>query len=238
VHARAALPARAKSATPKSAAAATTASIEAKPVAPAAAVAIAQPSALAPKAPLVAPAPGASAPVAPTAAAPAAVAPARVAPALAPAPVEPVAASATSVPQPSAAPAFVRAPAPAVAEATDSESEEDEGGGGAKLAQARRLLTAEDPEGAEVIARQVLAADPQDHHAMDVLARALMDQERGAEAVPLARRMVQKRGKRVPYRLLLGDLLFMVGNEADARAQWRQALELAPNDLDIKRRLK
>jgi predicted negative regulator of RcsB-dependent stress response len=49
--------------------------------------------------------------------------------------------------------------------------------------------------------------------------------------------MVQRRGKRVPYRLLLGDVLLMVGDEAGARAEWKAALELAPDDREIKRRL-
>jgi Flp pilus assembly protein TadD len=72
---------------------------------------------------------------------------------------------------------------------------------------------------------------------MDVLARSLMDQDRGADALPFAQKMVQRRGKRVPYRLLLGDLLLMVGNEAGARAEWQKALELDPKDKTIKRRL-
>jgi len=235
VQARAAIPARPKPATPSPAAAVAAASNEAKPAAPAptAEAKPSQPAAASKAMAPVAPAPVAVAPVVSARVAPAPVTPEPAAPT----PVAPVAALGASAPGPSTASAFVPTRAPVVVEAADSESEEETGSNGAKLALARKLLSAEDPAGAEVIARQALAADPQDHHAMDALARALMDQDRGAEAVPLARRMVQKRGKRVQYRLLLGDLLFMVGNESDARAQWRQALELAPNDLDIKRRL-
>jgi len=72
---------------------------------------------------------------------------------------------------------------------------------------------------------------------MEVLVRALMDQDRGQDAVPFARKMVQRRGRRVPYRLLLGDVLLMVGDEAGARAEWNKALQLAPSDREIKRRL-
>jgi hypothetical protein len=142
---------------------------------------------------------------------------------IAPAPLKPMAV---------APPAVLAAPA-----TDDSEADESSGAGSGKLAQARKLLAADNPQGAETLARQVLAGDPQDHHAMDVLARALMDQDRGKEALPLARKMVQKRAKRVPYRLLLGDLLLMVGDAAGARAEWQKALELAPTDREIKRRL-
>ena len=72
---------------------------------------------------------------------------------------------------------------------------------------------------------------------MELLARALMDQDRGAEAVPYARKIVQRRPKRVPYRLLLGDLLLMTGDQAGAHAEWKQALELDPGNAEIERRL-
>jgi predicted negative regulator of RcsB-dependent stress response len=72
---------------------------------------------------------------------------------------------------------------------------------------------------------------------MELLARALMDQDRGQEALPYARKIVQKRTKRVPYRLLLGDLLLMVGDQAGAKEQWLKALEIAPTDKGIQRRL-
>ena len=58
------------------------------------------------------------------------------------------------------------------------------------------------------------------------------------EAVPFARKIVQRRPKRVPYRLLLGDLLLMIGDQAGAHAEWKQALELDPGNAEIQRRLK
>jgi hypothetical protein len=105
------------------------------------------------------------------------------------------------------------------------------------LAAARGFLADDEPERAEALMREALAGDPRDHHAMELLVRALMDQDRGREAVPYARMMVQRRSKRIPYRLLLGDVLLMVGDVNNARAQWRQALDLKPNDPEIKRRL-
>jgi len=105
------------------------------------------------------------------------------------------------------------------------------------LTAARNFLADDEPARAEAAMRELLARDPSDHHAMEMLVRALMDQDRGAEALPFARKMVQRRTKRVPYRLLLGDVLLMVGDEAGARAEWQAALALAPDDREIRRRL-
>jgi predicted negative regulator of RcsB-dependent stress response len=119
-----------------------------------------------------------------------------------------------------------------------SAAEDEAGGSGqAALAAARKKLAEDDPQGAETLVRQVLAKDPQDHHAMELLAHALMDQDRGAEALPYARKIVQRRPRRVAYRLLLGDLLLMVGEGSSARAEWLEASKIAPDDPQIKRRL-
>jgi hypothetical protein len=158
-----------------------------------------------------------------------------------PAKAEPTPAVVTAEPvKPAAAVPAAAKPArlePQPASASEESESEEGGSGSGKLAQARKLLAADNPQAAEALARQVLAGDPSDHHAMDVLARALMDQDRGKEALPYARKMVQKRSKRVPYRLLLGDLLLMVGDEAGARAEWQNALLLDPANREIKRRL-
>jgi predicted Zn-dependent protease len=148
------------------------------------------------------------------------------------APAAPAAAPAVA-PQaaaPAAAPTKAAAPA-----ATDDDSEE--GAPEALLRAGRQALSADDAPGAERIARQALGQFPQDHHAMELMVLALMDQDRGTEALPYARRMVQKRSRRVPYRLLLGDLLLMVGDDGAARAEWQKALALSPGDRAIKRRL-
>jgi hypothetical protein len=105
------------------------------------------------------------------------------------------------------------------------------------LAAARRKLASDDAEGAEEAARKALAAEPQNLPAIEVLVRALVDQGRGADALPFARKLVQRAGKRVPFRLLLGDVLLMTGDEAAAKSEWQRALELAPEDAEIQRRL-
>lgn len=139
------------------------------------------------------------------------------------------------VPTPVAA--VAPAPTPAAA-APNSQDERAAGSSSDKLVrEARELLAADDAVGAEALARQALIVDPSDHHAMEVLARTLMDQDRGAEALPYARIIVRVRRNRVPYWLLYGDLLLMTGDEAGARGQWHTALELDPTDRDIKRRL-
>ena len=122
-----------------------------------------------------------------------------------------------------------RAAAPAASDEAASSS--------SLLTAARKFLADDEPGRAEEAMRELLARDPSDHHAMELLVRALMDQDRGQDAVPFARKMVQRRTKRVPYRLLLGDVLLMVGDEAGARAEWQAALALAPEDREIRRRL-
>jgi hypothetical protein len=105
------------------------------------------------------------------------------------------------------------------------------------LLAARRKLASDDAEGAEAAARKALASQPQSLPATEVLVRALVDQDRGNDALPLARKLVQRAGKRVAFRLLLGDVLLMTGDEAGATREWERALELAPEDAEIKRRL-
>jgi tetratricopeptide (TPR) repeat protein len=145
------------------------------------------------------------------------------------------------------APAVVHAPAPTKPEATKPAAApaaaapiaEDEGGSAADnlVSRARKLLSSDDAAGAEALARKALGLDSTDHHAMEVLARALMDQDRGAEALPYARKIVKVRRNRVPYWLLYGDLLLMTGDEAGAKTQWNIALQLSPGDREVKHRL-
>jgi hypothetical protein len=108
----------------------------------------------------------------------------------------------------------------------------------ALLANARKALADDNASGAEALARRALAREPDDHHAMEVLARALIDQDRGPEAVVLARRIVEKRKKRVPYRLLLGDALLMTGDQAGARNEWQAAAALEPSNREVQQRLR
>ena len=117
----------------------------------------------------------------------------------------------------------------------------DTSSGGAQnqrlISAANKKLAEDDAKGAEALMREALAHDPDDHHAMEVLVRALIDQDRGAEAIPYARKMVKRRSKRVPYRLLLGDALLMTGDESGAHREWKAALELEPNDRQVRLRL-
>ena len=130
------------------------------------------------------------------------------------------------------------APKPAPGAPAEVVSDEVASAGGEQLvALARKALTEENAAGAEALARRALAKDADDHHAMEVLARALIDQDRGPEAVALARRIVEKRKKRVPYRLLLGDALLMVGDATGARREWQAAAEIEPDNREVKQRL-
>jgi predicted negative regulator of RcsB-dependent stress response len=139
-----------------------------------------------------------------------------------------------------AAPAATAQPASETRQASppaQAATADEPSGGEALISAARKKLADDEPQAAEALLRQALAKDPQDHHAMELLARALMDQDRGQEALPFARKIVQRRPRRIPYRLLLGDLLLMVGDEAHAKLEWEEARKLAPDDPQIKRRL-
>jgi hypothetical protein len=185
-------------------------------------------TAAAPSQPTAATAPAAAAPQAevaqPTVAAPAPAASSKTAPK----------AAAATAPQPQA-PKPVVAAAPSAAPMLDDapiNADNDQ-----LISLARKALAEENAAQAEALARRALAKEAGDHHAMEVLARALIDQDRGPEAVAFARRIVDKRKKRVPYRLLLGDALLMVGDAAGARREWQAAAELEPNNREVKQRL-
>jgi Flp pilus assembly protein TadD len=144
--------------------------------------------------------------------------------------------------QPTQAPA--EAPAAEAAPAEMDPTQSDEAARAALAAEAarwlqvaRRKLASDDAAGAEAAARKALASEPQSVPATELLARALVEQDRGKDALPFARKLVQRAGKRVPFRLLLGDVLLMTGDEASARREWERALELAPGDPEIERRL-
>jgi Na+-transporting methylmalonyl-CoA/oxaloacetate decarboxylase gamma subunit len=181
-------------------------------------VAAAAPAAAAPAAqPVVAAA-------APAASKPAAAAPKGAVPKLAAAAAQPVAQQAK--------------PAPVAAAAAPDDEATASAGANQLVGLARKALADENAAGAEALARRALAKGGEDHHAMEVLARALIDQDRGAEAVTFARRIVEKRRKRVPYRLLLGDALLMVGDTAGAQKEWQVAASLEPDNREVKQRLR
>ncbi len=105
------------------------------------------------------------------------------------------------------------------------------------LRTARTRLASGDAAGAESLARVALLHDHADHHAMEVLAQALINQQRGAEAVGYTDQMVRKRPKRAPYRILQGDAKLAAGDQAGAQAAFQEALRLEPQNQDAKRRL-
>jgi hypothetical protein len=121
--------------------------------------------------------------------------------------------------------------------ATGSEADDSANDEAQMLRNAKRMLAEDDPEGAEALVRRYLSNDPRSHRAKEVLARALMDQDQGAEAVKYAKQIVKRRRKRVDYRLLLGDALLMTGDAAGAKRQWREAQKLDPGNKDVKMRL-
>lgn len=194
---------------------------------------VAKPVAAAPAVkPVNAAPPAAAAPAQASTSVAAAAAPAKPAKPEAPTVAAPPAAKPAPV---AAAPAPKPAPAPAAeAPADDSTLSAD---ADRLVMAANKKLAADDAAGAEALIRQGLARDPEDHHLIEVLVRALIEQDRGKEAVPLARKIVKKRSKRVPYRLLLGDALLMVGDQAGARAEWQAAYQLDPKDRQVRMRL-
>lgn len=105
------------------------------------------------------------------------------------------------------------------------------------LALARKRLAREDSRGAETMARRVLNVDPQNIPGLRIMAQALMDQDRGREALPFARKLVQQSPRKAANRLLLGDVLLMIGDNGAAKAEWQRALELSPDDAETRRRL-
>ena len=180
-------------------------------------------------------------PAKPAAAAPVAAAPAArpVVAAAAPAASKPAAATSKAAAPKAAAQPQAAQPKPAapVAAAVPDDDATASAGTDQLVALARKALSEENAAGAEALARRALAKGPDDHHAMEVLARALIDQDRGPEAVTFARRIVEKRKKRVEYRLLLGDALLMTGDAAAAQKEWQVAGSLEPGNREVKQRL-
>jgi hypothetical protein len=179
-------------------------------------------------------APATAAQAAPSAAQ-AAAAPAQ--PSAAEAPAQPFAANE----KPPAAPAE---PAPSDdARETQSELEAADRGSqaqafAAQIREARDQLKTHHPATAEALIRPWAARLPEDHRSAEVLTMALLEQSKGAEALPFAEQIVQKNPKRAMYRVLLGDALQLTGDTAGAAAAWHEALQIAPNNRQAQKRLR
>ena len=98
------------------------------------------------------------------------------------------------------------------------------------LRRAVKLQKRGDVGSAEPLFRAVLKQQPDEHHAMKGLVEILLKRNASSEALPFAKRIVGKRSRRVSYRLLYGDALFMAGDEAKAVEQWKEALRLSPGN--------
>ena len=57
------------------------------------------------------------------------------------------------------------------------------------------------------------------------------------EAIPFIENAIRRRGRRAEYRVLLGDARRDAGDLEGARAAWRQALEIDPDDRTAHERL-
>jgi hypothetical protein len=103
---------------------------------------------------------------------------------------------------------------------------------------ARELLKSRKPGAAEALMRPWLERLPNDHRSAEILTMALIEQGKGADAVPFAEQIVHKRPKRAMYRVLLGDALALTGDQAGAVAAWREALTLEPGSRRARLRLR
>jgi DNA-binding response OmpR family regulator len=90
---------------------------------------------------------------------------------------------------------------------------------------------------AEALYRRALTLDPRNHYAMLGLAGILMRRGAPAEAIPFIESAIRRRGRRAEYRVLLGDARRDAGDLEGARAAWREALEIDPDDRDAHTRL-
>jgi predicted Zn-dependent protease len=105
------------------------------------------------------------------------------------------------------------------------------------IAQAWAQLRAKNPAAAEALMRPLLARDPDDHHAAEALAQALLEQSKPKEAIRYIEQIVRKRPKRAAYRILLGDARQALGDQDGAVAAWQAALKWEPDNAEAKRRL-
>ena len=68
-------------------------------------------------------------------------------------------------------------------------------------------------------------------------ARLYIAKKHADRAVTWARRAVRKRSKRAPYHVLYGDALALKGKTGEARAAYRRALAIDPENRTARARL-
>lgn len=163
-----------------------------------------------------------------------AASPTAVEPASDPAPVEPIVAAAPpEPPAPVAEPASAPAPAPIPAPAPAGNLSGDE-----LTARGDRAFESRDYAAAAQSYRQALQVDHGNPHAYEGLARVSLRTGARDEALQYAQRAVQVRPRRAQYRVLLGDVHQAMGNAAEARRAWQEALRVDPHSREARRRLR
>jgi hypothetical protein len=85
--------------------------------------------------------------------------------------------------------------------------------------------------------QRAIALDAHEAHAFEGAARTCIAMSRGVDAVRFAERAVAHRQRRAEYRVLLGDAHRLAGHLDEARAAWRHALTLDPDDASARARL-
>lgn len=107
----------------------------------------------------------------------------------------------------------------------------------ARSTEGRRYLRRERIEEATEAFFEALQLDDSNPHSMIGLAEIHLAQGNPEAAIEFARRAVQLRGRRSRYRLILGDAYRANEQLAEARAEYRNALKLEPDDQAILSRL-
>lgn len=79
--------------------------------------------------------------------------------------------------------------------------------------------------------------DPKNPQAMAGYARLYLARKDADRAARWAKKAVRKRSKRPQYHILYGDALKLQGNDSQARAAWRRALQVDPGNKTARSRL-
>jgi tetratricopeptide (TPR) repeat protein len=104
------------------------------------------------------------------------------------------------------------------------------------LKKGQRLLVQRDAPGARTALEQALAMQADNPHVRASLAEALLKLNELPLALVQAQTAVKLRPKRGRYLVLQGDVLAAMGKADEARATFRRAFELDPNDVEAKRK--